>query len=95
MTASRLCDGHTNAPVPAQPEHVQAFPTGPIPKHSQALQTEIEAGFDDLRLNAGQRKQYVMKTLNLRFAPALEKLTREQLESLLNQVEADCLLLEG
>lgn len=75
----------------ARPEPVQETVPGTIVEEFKREQViaEINVGLDDLRLNNGQRKEYVMKTLGLRAALPLEKCSNEQLQTIYDQILED------
>lgn len=62
----------------------------PLPDSDKAeLVREIELGYQELRLNVGERKAYAMKALGLKKAPELHDCTIPQLKVIMGNLRAD------
>lgn len=84
-----MCAAHTSEPAHYANDDAQSDAQANTSAYTTKLVHEINIGLDELKLNNGQRKTYIMKSLTLRYAPELNILKREQLQILLNNIETD------
>lgn len=78
------------------PSNVKEFPApkpivvgSPLVLATELQLDEIIIGFDEMKLNQGQRKTYIMGALNLKAAPPMARLTDQQASEILNKLRTD------
>lgn len=75
------------APVKSAPVAAAGTKSEPLIDPQQMV--DIEIGFTELKLNPGQRKSYLMTVLDLRAAPELKRLTKQQAQQVLDSIGED------